>query len=597
MSGMTTSITSFVSRLMGGGTMEIVLLIVLVVVALVLLLVALWILWKLLVLLGKGILWLARTGSEWFRTRGAANREAQLAAPPPVATGWSTAPRIRLRKALSEAGQRADPDAVWTVVVAGEGFADLCRGLGVTPPGLGTIGIAAGRDVVLIDAANADRGALRRLASALLGRRPLDGIAVLVSPEDIPADAISRAASFARAVGMRTALHFVLPSGRELAAWQIIDSQNRDANQVCANLAEDGARHWLAGGSRAGLKDIAVAQSRGLPGSLARALVAAPSAVLDAASLCLGGAGLRSAVKPDYRTDTSGDGTGSRHVGRPRRTRLGFGLASLALLEGMGRAISLNAAVRTAFDEAEMPWQAEGIDAIPNPARIRRLSGLGARLAETSSFSLLMPFAGLVPDSGAPRTLGATFLEAYVLVPLATALDQRVRRALAPSDDPRAWLDQARQASEWIAAWEGLDDDAREVELRRLFVAAFGERESAWMEGTDIALVQTGAHPPPPARGGLDMDALTELAQENFVLTMQRWAHASYTNGPVAMAVRRAIDRSADWRAQHRALLDLRSALQDPVAGMVDGGPRSARPRFPSCRFSGAHWPSRCSDR
>ena len=564
MSGLTATITSFVSRLMSGGTLEIVLLIVLVIVGLVLLLVALWILWKLLVLLGKGILWLFRTGTEWFKTRGAANREARLAAPPAVATGWSSAPRIRLRKALAEASRRADPDAVWMVVVAGEGVADLCRGLGVTPPGLSVIGVAAGRDVVLIDASNADRGALRRLAGALPWRRPVDGIAVLVSPEDVPADAISRAATFARAVGMRTALHFVLPGGSELPAWQIIDSRNRDANQVCANLAEDGARHWLAGGSRTGLKDIAMAQSRGLPGSLARALVAAPSAVLDAASLCLGGAGLRGAVNQTIERTRPATAPGLAMWASVAALVVGLGLGVLAVLEGMGRALSLEAALNTAFDEAEMPWQAQGIDAIPNPARTRRLSGLGARLAETSAFSPLMPLASFVPGTGAPRRLGATFLEAYVLVPLATALDQRVRRTLAPSDDPRVWLDAARQASEWIAAWEGLDDDAREVELRRLFVAAFGDQEGAWMEGTDIALIRTGAKPPPPIYGGLDVDALTTLAQENFVLTMQRWAHTAYTNGPVAVAVRRAIDRSADWRTQHRALLDLRSALQDP---------------------------------
>ena len=565
MSGFTATMTSFVTRLMAGGTLEIILLIVLVLVGLILILVALWILWKLLVLLGKGILWLATNGAEWFRSRGAANREARLAAPPAVATGWTSSPRIRLRKALAEAGRRADPDAVWMVIVAGEGCADVCRGLGVTPPGLSVIGIAAGRDVVLIDASNADRRGLRRLASALPWRRSVDGVAVLVSPEDIPADAVSRAASFSRAVGMRTALHFVLPGGSEMPAWQIIDSQNRDANQVCANLAEDGARHWLAGGSRAGLKDIAMAQSRGLPGSLGRALVAAPSAVLDAASLCLGGAGLRAAVSQTVERTRPAAAPGvSMWVGVAALV-VGLGLGTLAVLQGMSRTVSLDAAVGTAFDEAQMPWQAEGIDAIPNPTRIRRLSGLGARLAETSSFTPLVPLAGFVPGNDAPRELGATFLEAYVLVPLATALDRRVRQALVPSEDPSAWLGEVRQAGEWIAAWEGLDDDAREVELRRLFMAAFGDRESAWMEGTDIALMRTSAKPPPPTEGGLDVDALTTLARENFVLTMQRWAHANYTNGPVAVAVRRAIDRSADWREQHRALLDLRSALQDPA--------------------------------
>ena len=46
---------------------------------------------------------------------------------------------------------------------------------------------------------------------------------------------------------------------------------------------------------------------------------------------------------------------------------------------------------------------------------------------------------------------------------------------------------------------------------------------------------------------------------------MQRWATEKYTNGPVARAARRVVDRSGTWRDQHAALIDLRNHLQDPA--------------------------------
>ena len=60
------------------------------------------------------------------------------------------------------------------------------------------------------------------------------------------------------------------------------------------------------------------------------------------------------------------------------------------------------------------------------------------------------------------------------------------------------------------------------------------------------------------------MEALTELARRNFTTTMRLWAASVYTNGPVASAARRSVDRSAGWRSQHQALTELRRALQDP---------------------------------
>lgn len=554
----------YVTRLMAGGTFEIVLLIVLVVVALILFLIALWILWKLLILLGKGLLWLFRTGFEVVRGQRRARRERRLAGLPPVATGWNSPPGIGLRRALTEARRRANPDALRIVIIAGEGMSDLCRGLGLTPPGPGTVRIAAGGDTVLIDASKAQRRMLRRLAAALPWRRPVDAVAVLVEPKGVPGEALARATSFARATGMRIALHLVLANAGKAAAWRPIDAHSHDADTLCTQLAADAARTWLAGNSRDGLKALVLARSQGLPAAIDRALAAAPSSLVDIASLGCSGAGLGAAV-----AQTAGRTRPAIASGFPTWLGvavlgIGAALAGLAALSALDRASALRAAVETASREAAVPWTAEGIDAVPSGARVRRISGLSERLAKLSDVSSLIPLEWLVPNHSAPETLGAAFLQGYVLRPLAAALERQARERLAPRDTPDRWLDDARVVGEWLAAWEGLAEDPGEVDIRRLFVTAFGGDRSAWSEGTDLAIVRTGVALPPPSRGGLDVDNLVDLARSNFVVTMRRWAAKVYTNGPVASAARRAIDRSAGWREQHAALSDLRTALQDP---------------------------------
>jgi hypothetical protein len=427
------------------------------------------------------------------------------------------------------------------------------------------VGIAAGNNTLLIDASGADGRMLRRLATALPWRRPVDALAALVDAEGIPAETLTRSANFARALGMRVALHFVLPSSSKAAAWRVIDPNSQEGDTVCSQLAADTVRIWLTGGSREGLKEVALAQSRELPAALGRALAAAPLSIVDIASLSFSGAGLRAAA--------------ARTVGRTRPTTtrgvmrwagvtglaVGAVLTFLVVVDGLARGSALRATVHTASREAAVPWMAEGIDPVPSGARVHRISGLSIRLANLSDFSPLMPLAQFVPNHSAPEELGAMLLEGYVLRPLAASLDRQIRQLLAPSDDPRHWIENARLVGEWLAAWEGLADSPREVDIRRLFVAAFGGDQSAWAEGTDLALVDTGAMPPSPQQGGLDVDGLTELARSNFVATMQQWAETVYTNGPVARAARRATDRSAGWREQHAALVDLRIALQDPA--------------------------------
>lgn len=550
--------------LMSGGTWELVLLIILVIVGLILLLVALWLLWKLLMLAGKGLLWVFNRGSETARTRSAARKEAALAAPPLVATGWGGTSRLGLRVALSEAARLAGPDALRIVIVAGGGNANLCRSLGLTPPGVGTIGIAAGGNTVLIDASQANGRQLRRLARALPWRRPVDGVAALVEGDTIPSEAVARAANFSRAIGMRTALHFVVPSASRSPAWRIIDAANADGDAVCTQLAGDSVRIWLVGGDREGLKELAVAQSRELPAALGRALAVAPSSVVDVASLGFSGLGLRGAVAQTVARTKPATAPGLQNGLAFGALAVGILLTFLACFAAIDRADRVRATVDTAAREAQVPWTATDVDSIPSGARLRRVAGLGSRLSNLSDFSALMPLAPLAPHFFAPRELGGVFLDGYMLRPLAAALEWQSRERLTPQNDPRSWIENARVVGEWAVAWEGLADDPREVDVRALLAAGFGGNKEAWPERLDIALITTGTEPPPPSAGGLDVAGLYDLARENFILTMQNWADTVYTNGPVATAARRAGDSSADWREQHVALSNLRAALQDP---------------------------------
>ena len=554
----------FAAGLLAGGVFEIVVLIILIVLALIVLLIALWALWKLLGLLGKGVVWLSRTGTDVAKKRAAGRRASRLAAPPPVTTGWGSSPRIRLHKALADSRRLAGPDALCVLVVAGHGAKDLCHGLGVTPPAEGGIAIAAGNNVILIDASRADTRALRALAGALPWRRPVDAVAVTVDAEGIPADAMVRAATFARAAGVRVALHFVLASTTPTVAWRVIDSGNRDAAEACAQLAKDATRVWLAGGPREGLAELPVAQSTELATALGRAMAAAPSSVVDIASLCLGGRGLGAAVAQTVArtrpTETPGLTLWLGYAG----FALGVGLAVLVAFVGLERADALRSALALAERDAAAPGLATAIDALPSAGRVRRLAGVSARLAGFSDFSPLTPVANFVPHSQAPARLGGALLETHVLRPLAAALQREAVDRLTPADDPVAWIGGAQVVDEWLAAWEGLANDPQEVDLRRLLADAFGGEPDAWPEGLDAALEATSLRLPDPAQGGLDVEALTELARRNFTATMRRWAASVYTNGPVASAARRSVDRSAGWRSQHQALTELRRALQDP---------------------------------
>ncbi|MYA37287.1 MAG: hypothetical protein F4X09_02980 [Gammaproteobacteria bacterium] len=557
-------IVDFAMALLGGGTMEIILLIVLIVVALLLLLLAVWLAWKLLGLLGKGLLWSFRRGGEAAQARSVARREAELSNPPPVAAGWDSSGRLNLRKALRQAARNASPDALRLVVVAGDGFADLCRSLGLTPPGAGRIGIAAGNDAILIDASRASGGELNRLGQKLPWRRPLDGIAILVGAEGLPPDGIARASGLARAAGVKAALHLVLPSANAIAAWRAIDSASTSGEAVCSQLAADSVRIWLVGGDRQGFDELALAQSRELPAAIDRAIAIAPSGRLDVASLSFSGTGLRAAAAQAIGRTRPTTAPGIAAAAAYGAMAVGISLAVLAAFQVVDRTNGLRTTLSAAAREAAVPWTAEGVNAVPNGARVQRLANIGARLAGYSDFPPLTPLAPLVPDWSSPSRLGGALLTSYVIGPLGVTLERRGQDMLEPRADADAWLADARVVGEWTNAWEGLADDPRDVDIPLLLSTAFGGAPDTWPDNIDLALLAVDFSLLSPEEGGLDVAGLGELSRANFILTMQAWATEQYANGPVADAARRASAGGLAWRGQYEALAELRDALQDP---------------------------------
>lgn len=540
---------------------------IIAVLCVVIIFILIWLLYKLIVLMGKGLFWLFGVGGQKYREQRKAKLEASLSGPPAVSTNWGSSPKISLRRALSEARRLGGEDSLMIIIIAGTGGGvdDICRSLGMAPPGSGDISIAADPQNIIIDVSRAGSKRLRQLARALPWRRPTDAVVALVDQNGVPAEALSRAATFARTAGLRVALHLVLPSSSNTPAWQIIEPHRLDGGGVSRDLTADAARLWLSGRSREGLRELVLAQSSELPASLDRTLAAAPASVVDVASFCFSGAGLRAAVAQTLGRTRPASAPGiSMWVG-VGVFLLGVGLAVLNLTYGLDRAEQFRKTLNIAEREASTPWQVEGIVTISSPARTRRIASLSEDLAEYSGFSLLRPLAPLLPNYSAPVDLAASFLDGYILRPLSRSLEIRSRELLAPSTDPLTWIEDAQVVSEWVTSWEALVDDPAEVDMRRLFTAAFGGDETAWAEGADIALIKSGVRPSTSSEdGGFDIDTLNQVANNNLLETLNLWAEGRYTSGPAAIAARRAVDRNQKWRQQYQALISLRKALEHP---------------------------------
>ena len=566
LSEFTASVVDFSARLLAGGLFELVVFVILVILAIVVIILAIWLVWKLLVLLAKGLVWLIKTSVALGRERGAARRERRLGALPRVATGWPSRLRVPLRSALAQARRMAGEDALRIVVVANEGsFRDLCTGLGIAAPAPATFGIAARDGLVLVDASRGSLSDLRALGHALPWSRALDAAAVVVRDESVPAEALVRTSTFARACGLELALHFVVSSPSRAPVWALFDRARPDGRSLCDALSRDASRWWLGGGSREGLDQLVGARSRELASELDRAIGAAPTPSVQVASLALGGAGLAGAVSQ------------STSLTRPARTTaisarvhyaacIGFvALSAFTAMDLLDHSLRLRAAVETAKREASTTWVLSDVDTVPNPARVYRVVRSAMRLSEMSGFMAPAPLVAFLPYAHTPRDMGAAMFEAYLLRPLAASLHQRIEADLVPDEDARAWLVRARRAGEWLAAWDGLSEEPEQVNLSKLLADAFGDRATDWPERPERALTLSLASVPAPEDGGLDVAYLSTLVRERFVETMSLWAHGVYTNGPVAAAARVVADERAHWNQRYRSLIALRQSLSDPA--------------------------------
>ena len=536
--------------------------------------VGLGIAWKLLASRAAGSSRL-RAGTPPDRSPSAPARRVPVGRPS-IATSWNPRSATRLRGAIREGRKLAGPEALRVLVVAGDGMRDLCHSIGLAPPSEGTVRIAAGNRTVLIDAARADSLTLRRLAFALPGRRPIDAAAVIVGEDGIPPGALTRVAAFGRATGFRVALHLVVSSPCTNAAWQVVDTENRDGRTLCLKLAQRAARRWLAGGTRQGLSDISYAGARGLPEALDAALTASVPRYVDLASLCFTGAGLRAAVSETAERTRPARPPAIAIAAGLVALIAGASLAGLVAITGSARSDALRAAVASAAEELAAPAGITNQGTAPIDHATRRAADLSVRLADFSEFSPLQPLASLLPNHDAPARLGASLLDSGVLRPLASEMNRRGRGLLAPSDDSVAWLENARRVDAWITAWEGLARDPPLVELRGLLSEVVGGTSETWPQGMGRLLARPGAVPQ-SAYESLDAGTLTELTHRGFVTTMKRRAHIDYAESPVARAARRAVLARSGWRARHDALRNLRGALDDPgEAWLTEGGHRSS---------------------
>ena len=567
----------FATGLLAGGTFEIVVLCILLVLGLILLVILLFVAWKLLVLLGKGLLWGAKTGGGATKNARARASERRLAAPPPVAAGWRNESKSGLRATVREARRIAGPDGLWIMVVAGTGYPDLCRSLSLPVPPGAMIGITASDGIVLVDATRGTARDLRRLGQMLPSRRPFDAIAVLVNNEEIPAEAMARANTLAKAGEMRAALHLVLSTEHSIPAWRTVEPGGEAANELCSGLAAEAARTWLGGGQRAGLEVLSRVQSRGLAETIANFIAAAPRTAVDIASLSLGGEGLaRAAARCAGRTRPASVPGAWTWVGLAGAAA-GTVLAMMAILDSFMQGKTLEGVVKSAARETRSAWTVEGVNTLPTSTRTYRMVTLADRLTSYSELDMLIPAKVLIPERGAPRELASALLEGYVLRPLSAAIEARSTEILKPRHEAQEWLEDAKRVDEWLAAWEGLEEEPEQVDLAQFLSEFFGDEEGEWPERPERVLLATGGRLPTPEHGGLDPGEVRELARASFVQTMEHWADSVYTNGPVAQAARAVGKAGVPWTARYTALNDLRSALEDPGPSLDHGGKGQTR--------------------
>ena len=566
------------AALLGGGTFEKVLLVLLVVAVLVVFVLVVWLVCKLVWLLVKSLGGKAAGAAARARERRVRRRAEREDALPPVRAGWMGDGRPSLRRVLREAGRIGGDTAPWAVVVSGEGSAALERELGLLPAPTAEVRVSASDRLVLVDAANATERTLRRLARRLPWRRPFDALVVLAPDGAVAPRAAYRAALVARGSGVAAALHVVLPGAGESCegggdrgtrgAARIVEPGRGGARDLLASLGTDVARAWLGGAGEGRGAVQAVARTRGTD------LEEAVRALRDRAPACLDLAGIASGAGrlPETIAATAG-----RTVPDRRGPLAMQGAAALLIAGiGLGAAGALDAA-RDAERLASLMKVAEGqrierlarADLVPDPARTEAVARLAIDLAEAGGSTWTRPAGRWLPGAGALRTLAADLLVGYVGRPLGTEVERRAAALLASAADIETWTERAARADRLLGGWNALLAGAGEADVGGLLDVVFGAPPGGWPAGVGAALERTGAARTLDRLEVVDRGRLREAAREGLLGSTRAAARRRYVEGPVLAGARTVADPGASRAERHAALERTREALGQPASAWL----------------------------
>ena len=587
MSGTYAAIASLAAALLGGGTFEKVLLVILVLAVLVL---VVWLVCKLVWLLVRGLGRKAAGAAARVKERRIRLRAERADALAPVRTGGMEDGRPSLRRALREARGIGGDTAPWAIVVSGEGSARLERDLGLPAAPAAEVRVSASERLVLVDAANASERTLRRLARRLPWRRPFDALVVLAPDGAVAPRAAHRAALVARGSGFTAALHLVLPGAREVdgaegdggtpGAARIVASGRGGGRDLLAGLEADVARAWLGAAGAAGVASHAGGEGggrdagRAVARTLGSELEEAVRALRDRAPACLDLAGLAAGAGrlPETIAATAGRTRPDRRGTLPLHGAAALVVAGI----GLGAAGALDA-VRDAERLGNLVQAVEGqrierlarIGLVPDPARAGVVAGLAVDLAEAGGSTWTRPAGHWLPGAKALRTLASDLLVGYVGRPLGMEVERRTAALVAPAKDIETWTGRAARADRLIGDWNALLAGAAEAGAGGLLDAAFGAPPGGWPAGVGAALERTGAARTLERLGVLDRGRLREAARAGLLGSARAVARRRYLDGPVLAGARVAADPAASRAERHAAPARTRDALARPASAWL----------------------------
>ena len=556
----------FGASLLAGGTFEKVILLVIVLAAILAVVLLAWLLFKLLVLVGKGLFRAATSGAaraREHRTRRAAERVEAL---PPAQAGWKEEGRASLRRTLREARRFAEEGAPWAIVVCGEGAEEIERDLAIASAACAEVRFAMSERLVLVDASRASERTLRLLARRLSWRRPFDAVIVLAPNGRIPPQAMHRAALLARGAGFTAALHVVLPGSFGGGAARLVEPQRESSAGIRSDLESALARKWLGGAGREGLGAGSGALGDELDEGV-RALRDRAPRSLELAGVVAGGGRLPEAIAATAtRTSPHRGGALAMRAATVALT-VGIGLGVAGTLHAVRDAERLERLVDTV--RGQRVERVAGADLVPDPARAGAIAGLATDLHAAGGATWTRPTGRWLPGAAELRALASGLLVAYVGRPLGDALERRIVNLLAPAPDLETWTERAARADRLASQWEALLADPDEADAGGLLEAAFGEHSGGWPREIGAVLGETGAVRWLERIEVVNRTRIRDASREGLLASAREAARRRYLDGPVLAGARKAVDPGAGEADRHAALSQTREALVAPESGWL----------------------------